>query len=94
MSKIHDKKYSFFVFNKTFVENFNTISTFAAYSSFDLGTINFYVNISIYITSQEVTQESESDYEDNINHLLLNILLGGHAMVYLVSQLWVLILTS
>ena len=31
-------------------------------------------------TSLEVTRESESDYEDNINYLLLNVLLGGHAV--------------
>ncbi|KAL6612282.1 hypothetical protein U3516DRAFT_752397 [Neocallimastix sp. 'constans'] len=60
------------------------------------GTINIYVNISIYtitffnfsisslttikkLNSQEVTREFESDYEDNINHLLLNVLIGGHS---------------
>ena len=36
--------------------------------------------------SQEVTREFESDYEDNINHLLLNILLGGHAVYRLVQM--------
>jgi len=35
-------------------------------------------------TSQEVTQESENYYEDNINHLLLNVLLGGHAVYRLI----------
>ena len=31
-----------------------------------------------------VAQKSESDYEDNINHLLLNVLLGGHAVYRLI----------
>ena len=31
-------------------------------------------------TSLELTQESERDYEDNINYLLLNVLLGGHSV--------------
>jgi len=34
--------------------------------------------------SQEVTREFESDYEDNINHLLLNVLIGGHSVYRLV----------
>ena len=37
-------------------------------------------------TSLEVIQESECDYEDNINYLLLNVLLGGHAVYRLLRM--------
>ena len=33
-----------------------------------------------------MTRESERDYEDNINYLLLNVLLGGHAVYRLLHM--------
>ena len=39
-----------------------------------------WLNRIINQTSLEVSQESECDYEDNINYLLLNVLLGGQAV--------------
>jgi len=35
-----------------------------------------------------VTRESESDYEDNINYLLLNVLLGGHGGVNINTSIY------
>ncbi|KAG4096195.1 hypothetical protein H8356DRAFT_1426565 [Neocallimastix lanati (nom. inval.)] len=70
---------------KTAHQNAKIICTINFYTNINIYTVMFF-NFSISslatikkLNIPEVTQESENYYEDNINHLLLNVLLGGHA---------------